>query len=189
MGDYVGKGHVQYFTQTTGIQDLNCVHIYTARKLGHVAQSEKNRKNMPKFQEGMAHGSVELQKGGKVLAINWHDKRQFSILTTLHQGHMVDTPKEDHRTDEPIEKPDAVMDYYINMRLVGKSDCQLASLECIRKTYKCYHKLFFHIVDISMLSAYHMYLVKTGKKPKFREFSYNVVYQFLEKYGIVTQTA
>lgn len=187
MGDYMGKGHVLY-TDNWYTSPQLCEYLH-GQQTGSCGTVRKNRKHMPKFQERMPRGSVELQKSGKVLAINWHDKRQVSMLTTLHHGHMVDTGKEDYRTQERIKKPDVVVDYNINMRLVDKSDCQLASLECVRKTSKWYHKLFYHIIDISMLNAYNMYLVKTGKRPKLREFSYNVVYQLLEKYGTVAPIA
>ncbi|KAK3878726.1 hypothetical protein Pcinc_016673 [Petrolisthes cinctipes] len=73
------------------------------------------------------------------------------------------------------------------MRFVDKSDCQLSNVECFRKSVKWYHKFFFHLIDVSMLNAYNIWLVRKDieptKNPKLREFVYNVANQLLEEYG------
>lgn len=85
-----------------------------------------------------------------------------------------------------------MVDYTTNMRLVDKSDSQLSSVECLRKSVKWYHKFFIHMVDVSMLNAYNIWLVRKDiqptKKPKLREFVYSVAYQLREKYGQPTTT-
>ncbi|XP_050717184.1 piggyBac transposable element-derived protein 4-like [Eriocheir sinensis] len=173
MERYIGKGHILY-TDNWYTSPSLCQYLLE-NMTGSCGTVRKNRKHMPKSEARSVPGNVELQKSGKVLAVNWHDKRDVTMLTTVHQGHMQDTDKEGHRTHERIRKPDAVIDYNGNMRLVDKSDCKLAGIECMRKCVKWYHKLFFHVVDVTMLNAYNMYLVKTGKKKK--KFSYNVANQ------------
>ena len=52
-------------------------------------------------------------------------------------------------------------------------------------------QLFFHLVDISMLNAYNIWLAthesSPTKKLKLREFVYNVAIQLLERYGQPTR--
>ena len=76
-------------------------------------------------------------------------------------------------------KPDIVIDYTKNMRLVDMSDMW-------------YHKFFFHMIDITMLIAYNFWLVKRemdpSKKLKLREFIHNVPFQLLEEFGQPTST-
>ncbi|KAK3892069.1 hypothetical protein Pcinc_004038 [Petrolisthes cinctipes] len=130
---------------------------------------------------------IQREKSGKIGAFKWNDRRAVHLLSTIHKGEIVETGKIHHRTKNPILKPDVVVDYTQNMRLVDKSDCQLSSVECLRKSVKWYHKFFFHLIDVSMLNAYNIWLIRKDidptKKPKLREFIYNVAYQLLEKYG------
>ena len=76
------------------------------------------------------------------------------------------------------------------MRLIDKSDCMLSGIECVRRLIKWYQKLFFHLVDLTMLNADNAWLVirydRTKPKLKFREFVYNVSYQLLEQHSHVT---
>ena len=63
-----------------------------------------------------------------------------------------------------IWKPDCVMDYNVNMRLVDKSDAMISAIECARKTMKWYKKLFFHLLDIIVLNSHILHHQVTGKK-------------------------
>lgn len=83
-------------------------------------------------------GDCHLQKNEKLLAISCHNKREVTMLSTLHTGEMVDSGKIDYRTGEPILKPDMVVDYTKNMRLVDKADMMISFVECVRKTMRWY---------------------------------------------------
>jgi len=80
-------------------------------------------------------------------------------------------------------KPAAVIDYNANMQLVDKSDMQIGIVETVRKSIKWYRKLFFHFVDIALLNAYNMYLMKTGNKPHLKNFRLAVIRQLIAKYA------
>ena len=130
---------------------------------------------------------VQREKSDKVLAVKWNDRKPVHFLSTIHTGDIVSTNSVHYRTNKAIMKPDVVADYIQNMRLVDKSDSQLSSVECLRKSNMWYHKFFFHMIDITMLNAYNFWLVKKDVKPtkklKLREFIYNVSYQLLEEFG------
>ncbi|KAK8373591.1 hypothetical protein O3P69_011740 [Scylla paramamosain] len=85
----------------------------------------KFRKHWPAFPDTQERGTVKKKECGPMLALQWVDKRPVNILTTVHTGDLQDSGKVDHHTQEPVKKPDAVIDYNINMRLVDKSDMML----------------------------------------------------------------
>lgn len=86
------------------------------------------------------------------------------MLSTVHKDEMVDSGKKNFRTGEAILKPDlVVVDYTKNMRLVDKADMMISSVECVRKTVRWYHKLFFHLLDVTLLNSYIIILKHSGK--------------------------
>ena len=103
------------------------------------------------------------------------------MITTEHTGELQETSKVSWRTGEEIKKPDVILAYTENVGLIDKSDAQISNQECMGKSVKWYKKLFFHLVDLTLLQAYNTYLTHTGKRMMFQTFSYNVVYQLLEK--------
>ena len=186
LAKYLGKGHVLY-TDNWYTSPVLCEYLHN-NATGSCGTVKKNRKRMPSFPEKLKAGDVSLRKTNKLLAIKWHDKRDVLMLTTVHEGELVQSGKRNRKTKKAVLKPDAVLDYNINMRLVDKSDSQISSLECLHKSVKWYKKVFFHLLDISRLNAYNMYLVRTGHKTSLRKFSMSVVEQLLRRYGKVTQT-
>lgn len=60
---------------------------------------------------------------------------------------------------------------------------QVSFSECVRKTIKWYKKLFFHIMDMTLLNAYIMYKEKPGKRLKFLDYRLEVVREIVHKFG------
>lgn len=52
----------------------------------------------------------------------------FHFITTFHNGVMMDSGKVDHRTNERMMKPDCVLHYTTNMRLVANLTCNYVLL-------------------------------------------------------------
>ena len=75
---------------------------------------------------------------------------------------MKNTSKADH-DDNIIQKPDAIIYYNKNMGGVDKIDQQLDSINIIRKSFKWYHKVFFRLSSVAMLSSQKTYKEKGGK--------------------------
>ena len=89
----------------------------------------------------------------------------------------MDTGRTRHGTEDPILKPDLVLDYNDNMRLVDKADKRVSFVDCVRKPVTWHNKLFFHLVDIALLNAYNYMLLWSGKKPStLRKFTHTVSY-------------
>ena len=187
MEPYMDKGHILYTDNWYSSPSL-CKYLLT-RQTGAAGTVKTNRKFYPRFPD-TERGSVIRKKSdcGKILSLNWQDRKPVKMITTVNCGDMLDSGKVNFSTQEKIMKPDVVLDYNQNMRLVDKCDCQLSGVECIRKCSKWYHKFFYHTLDVTNLNAYNFYLTKKGKSDryKFRDFIYNLVKQILEKYGELT---
>lgn len=120
--------------------------------------------------------------------MKWRDKRDVHMLSTIHVPDMIPTNKIDHTTNKPIAKPICIKDYNENMGLVDKSDMQISFSECIRKTIKWYKKLFFHLLDLSMLNVYILYKETKHVTVEFTDFRLEVIRQIFEKYGTQRNT-
>ena len=201
MAPYIGEGRLLFLDNWyTSPALCQILHENRTDSCGTV---KANRKFMPKFNgpkkdvdkdyghaqvsNGKSSRFIQREKSGKILALNWGDKREVHFLSTVHTGEMVRAWKIDHHTKKPIWKPDVVVDYTNNMRLVDKSDSQIGSVECIRRTVKWYRKLFYHLLDMAMLNAYNFWLIRHEyhyyKRLKLRDFIYNVCMQLLQDYG------
>ena len=87
---------------------------------------------------------------------------------------MVDTGKKD-RDDNTIFKPSMVKDYNSHMGGVDKVDQQLHGLHTLRKSYKWYKKLAFHLISQVALNAHKVYQMETGSTDTFLDFLQSVI--------------
>ncbi|KAG8222624.1 hypothetical protein J437_LFUL002618 [Ladona fulva] len=128
MGNYLGKGHILYTDNY--YTSPNLCDFLLKNKTGSWGTVRVNRKNMPTFhKKKMVRGDIERQSNGNMIAMKWHNKRDVCILSTVHKGQLMDSGKKNFETNEVIFKPDAVVDYIKNMRLVDKLDMMVGSVE------------------------------------------------------------
>ena len=102
--------------------------ILITKETGTVGTVKKSRKNMLKFAPTQKNMCL-LKKSENMLALKWHNKREVHMITTIHKGQMIDSGKVNRETNEPVMKPNCVLDYNKNIRLVDKSDMQISSIE------------------------------------------------------------
>ena len=97
----------------------------------------------------------DTQEPGPLLCIKWCDKRQVTLLSTIHTASEGWTGKCD-RTEQrnPIYKPTAILDYNKNMSGVDLSDQMMMYYSFLRKSCKWWRKLFFHLFEMLLLNAY-----------------------------------
>lgn len=57
----------------------------------------------------------------------------MNLLTTVHKGQPIATDKVDQCTGEKTKKPDVVVDYNVNMRVVDKIDMMIQEEDCLHK--------------------------------------------------------
>jgi hypothetical protein len=177
-------GHILY-TDNWYTSPALCSYLHE-NKTALCGTVKPNRKGMPKLPDILNKGDCILRQKNNILVLRWKDKRNVTMLATNHTGNMLDTTKLDRNTNVYIKKPDMILDYNINMRLIDKSDMQIGFTECMRKSRKWYRKLFFHLIDITMLNSFNLYKDSTSSKVSFTSFVYNVILELLNEHGSIS---
>ncbi|XP_069166311.1 piggyBac transposable element-derived protein 4-like [Procambarus clarkii] len=140
MEPLLNKGHILY-TDNYYTSPL-LTKFLLEHNTGVCSTVKANRKEMAFFLNKIGVGDCKLRKCDKVLAVRWKDKREVNMLTTIHTGEMLDSGKLRYRGDGSLFKPDCIIDYNINMRLVDKCDMMVGAVECVHRTVKCTRKFF-----------------------------------------------
>lgn len=143
----------------------------------------KNRKGMPKLTSKLKVVQRESEHTTTMLATKWKDRRDVYMLTSQFEDKMIDTGKRDRHGNQVV-KPLSVLKYNESMGAIDKTDMLLSSIECVRKTIKWYKKLFFHMIDLSLLNAYSVFKTVTGKHLSLASFHLQLIRQILIKYSM-----
>ncbi|XP_022095908.1 piggyBac transposable element-derived protein 4-like [Acanthaster planci] len=145
-----------------------------------------NRKGMPedlksvKLQRGeTAYQSADLGANGSLLAMVWKDQRNVCMLSTMHTAEIRGTGKRD-RTGAEKRKPACVIEYNALMGGVDKSEQLAASHRAIRKSMKWYKKLFFYLLDLTLVNSYCVHLA-VGHRLSFLDFRLQLVRELLDE--------
>ena len=115
-------------------------------------------------------GSAVFKHYENILAVKYRAAKNKSdgkpkvvhLLSTKYNAAMKNTSKTDH-DGNIIQEPDAIIYYNKNMGGVDKIDQQLDNINIIRKSFKWYHKVFFRLFSVEMLSSHKIYKEKGGK--------------------------
>ena len=140
-----------------------------------------NRKHVPdSIKKGNpAMGNQIVVSNGPLMVIKFHDGRQVTLCSTIHKGCMVDTGKKTRDTQEPILKPDVVLDYNKHLGNVDRGDQLVQYLAMRRRTLKWYKKVLFHMMDLCTVQAYIIYKMVTNKPILHRVFKRELVKEIL----------
>lgn len=57
-------------------------------------------KNMPELAKGSKSSDMRLRQLDGMLAVKWREKKEVSLITTVHTGKMKHSGKRDHETKE-----------------------------------------------------------------------------------------
>ena len=152
MKKYLDKGHILYVDNWYSSPKL--FRVLYEHSIGACGTVRMNRSGFPVFQERLQQGEQSVLHITYMLALKWHNKRDVYMLSTFHDSSMVLTGKRYLRTDEEILKPLCVKEYNQNRGAVDKSYMQMTFPESVRKSIKWYKKLFFHVMDLSVLNGY-----------------------------------
>ena len=89
-----------------------------------------------------------------IMVLRWNDEsktksRKFvSMLSTVHTGDLIDSRKKNRLTDQPIKKPNVIVDYNNTMGGVDTLSCVLIPYSSQRRGIKWYRKIEKLFVDI-----------------------------------------
>lgn len=138
-----------------------------------------NRIHMPPLKKKLETGQIEHASTDKMLALKWKDKREVIMLTTMHSAQI--TTFQNKRGQE-VKKPVCIREYNMNMGAVDRCDMLYSSTETVRKSIKCYKKIFFHLLDMSILNAHAIYMLKTGNTLPLIDFQLQLVKELIEEH-------
>lgn len=141
-----------------------------------------NRVEMPKNLKParkMTRGMSIFKRSKELLAMLWFDKRDVTMLSTIHTNSFSDTQKKHPVTGENIQKPDIVLDYNKYMGGVDLSDFLTNTYADMRKSLKWYKKLIFHLNDLAVTNAYIVYCHAVDSKVDHLKFVLDLVEQMI----------
>ena len=155
-------------------------HYLQSRKTNAVGTVRTNRKAMPKpVMKVKETGKLEVQSSKTgMLALAWLDKRQVTMLSTIHTGEEW-TPMEPDHEGNIKWKPKVVTDYSNGMKGVDLSDQMAVSYATRRKCKKWYHNLFWRLVDTTIVNALCVHKYLGGRVPH-KDFRMDLLKSFLK---------
>ncbi|XP_041464551.1 piggyBac transposable element-derived protein 4-like [Lytechinus variegatus] len=130
------------------------------RKTHACGTVRSNRIDMPKDlkpDRKLRPGEAIFCRSKELLTMLWRDKRDVTMLSTIHSNKFSETHKKDRVTGENVQKPEIVLDYNRYMGGVDLSDFLTNTYADMRKSLKWYKKLVFHMNDLGVMDAYIVY--------------------------------
>jgi hypothetical protein len=180
VAKYLQKGHTLWLDSWYSSPLLyNWLHNNGTNVCGTV---RKYRKGLPKLDKELDKGQIESRHTDNMMVVKWKDKREFRMLTTLHTDSMKQSGKFDRTTNTPVMKPECVMDYNRYMGAVDKTDMMVSSLQCVRKSFKWYIKLFFHLLDLTLINSHILYNLHTGENITHDDFQLTLIREIFQKF-------
>jgi hypothetical protein len=120
---------------------------------------------------------------GNLTAIAWKDKWNVNILTNIHSS-----PLECNFCDQHgrAMKPAIIQDINRHMRCVDKSDRMTNSYSISRRTCAWTKKLFFHLMDLTILNSFIIH-ASCGSKLSHWQYRLTLVRDLIQDAGRVPQ--
>ena len=140
MQSYLQKGHNlfmdSWYSRPILFEELH------ANSTGACGTVRQNHLGMPHFTNTLQMSDSDYQNTNILLVIGWFDKREITMLSTIHQANMINTGKVHWKINEQIEKPASVIAYNTNMGSVDRCSMLITCIECIRKENKMVQETF-----------------------------------------------
>ena len=164
-------------------------HVQTERECQ--LYGNKNKENIA-LQKGEIR--TEFLENGKLLALQWKDKRLITMLSSIHDSSMVTKTRRTRASAsgrENIQKPFMVDQYNTYMGGVDKSDQYLSYYGFDHRMVKWYKRAVFHLLDLAIVNAYIMYKlsVQSGKHMSHVQFRIKLATELLTRSGIVLNSS
>ena len=130
-----------------------------------------NRRGSPEpvKQAKLRRGEVSAYRRREHLALKFKDKRDVTMLSTIHNEEMVQG-----RRNAAQQKPKCISDYNKYMGGVDRTHQLLQPYEIARKSLKWYKKLAIHFLQLAMLNSFLLFK-KDGGRKRFLEFQLDVI--------------
>jgi hypothetical protein len=181
-----GRGHKlylgSYFTSPALFDDL------TKKKINCCGTVKPNRRGMPCDLEWkemeLKRGDIKVRTRGDLTTIVWRDREDIHMLTNIHAA-----PSEGNFCNEhgKAVTPLIVADYNHHMRCLSDGKSKANSYTIGRPRWKWTKKLFFHLLDLTILNSYILLSSCSGRKISHRDFRLALVSNMLTHAGQVRQ--
>ena len=127
----------------------------------------------------LTKGNIRVRTRGNLTALSWKDRRDVSLLTNMDPS-----PEEGNFCGESKQavKPQIVARYNWHMGYVDISDRMANSYSMCRRTFKWTTKLFFHLLDLTVLNSW-ILLSSCGAKCTHKDFSLLLVRNLIKEAG------
>ncbi|GFO08496.1 PiggyBac transposable element-derived protein 4 [Plakobranchus ocellatus] len=118
-----------------------------------VGTVRSNRIGLPKrlMNTKLAKGELDYRRKDNMVALKWRDKRDVTMLSTIHDPTEKVTVITRHAT---TEKPVLVRDYTKYMCGTDRNDQLHAYVPLRRRSLKWWKKLFLHLYTLSLIQAH-----------------------------------
>ena len=167
---------------------LYCDNFYSSPHLFHQLYSigtgacgtvRIDRRGLPlDFQKLKLHkGDITTFKDGALTGLKWMDKRQVTMLSTIHDDEMIDKRRRTRlATDgvEVIKKPKIIEEYNKYMGGVDKADQLVTYYGFCHRTRKWYKRVFFHLFEVTIVNAYILYCTLLPHKQRLSHLDFRL---------------
>jgi len=180
----LNKGHIifadSYYTSIELAKELD------EKGFGLCACIGKNRKDLPEFDyESILWHEKKIFKmclpNSDLSLVVWKDNKIVQIITNVYNPKSSDFKNRNHyRTEEIqiVEIPTPILKYNEFMGGVDLSDQFCAYVETDRKSLKWWKKLFFHILNVSIINSWIIYK-SYGNEIKLKDFKFQLSTEML----------
>ncbi|XP_068107881.1 piggyBac transposable element-derived protein 4-like [Hyperolius riggenbachi] len=117
-------------------------------------------------------GEIVAWQKGKIMALRWHDKKDVSFLSTVHNAATALTRA---RGGKEAQKPIVALDYHRTMGDLDRADQALTFYPAVRKQQrKYYKKLFRHLLEQCLWNAFVLYKKRNDKPVPHHDFVWQI---------------
>lgn len=148
-----------------------------------------------KMERGSSVEAVAIMENGPVVAVSWKDNKSVNLLSTFAGTQPMGKVKRYDRskkTHVQVDCPKIVTEYNKHMGGVDLLDSLLGRYKIIQRSKKWYIRLFYHLLDLSVINSWLLYVrIKREKfQPHLQLSKFRLeLAQSLCKYGqVVTPT-
>ena len=172
------KGHHlycdNYYSSPTLFTDLRWLGF------GACGTVRLNRHGLPEAiesQSRMNKGDVQSLTENGLLLMKWTDKRTVTMISTIHDDSMVSAPRWSRFADhgrEVVQKRQCVVEYNHNIGGVDLSDQMVTYYSFNHRTVKWWRRVFFHLIDTTIIIAYTLYTESTQSARKLTHINFRI---------------
>ncbi len=165
-----------YYTSLDLVVHLAKRGIYS---LGTIRRNRVPQNKMPteadmkKRGRGASEEMVANVDGVDVSLVLWQDNKTVSLMSTLTGAQPVSTVQRYDRAARKtttVKCPDLVKEYNKHMGGVDKLDSLLGRSHCKVKSRKWYFRIFYHLLDITVINAWLLFRKVPASKMKLKDF-------------------